>query len=188
MSIEGMQKRMPRGTACVAALLVLFSSLSAAAKDGLELYGDIGQIAIPALAAVVSFAKEDSEGVVQLAAGTGLTLGLVTGLKFATDRRRPDGGARSFPSGHAAAAFAGASYLHYRYGWKWGVPAYAAAAVVGYSRVSADRHYWYDVVTSAAIANLVAYVVTDTIDEKIVIIPIVNLTKKNFGLLAQFHF
>ena len=164
------------------------SSIVRAGNDGLELYGDIGQIAIPVLAGGVSLYKEDYEGVVMLATGTGVTMGTVFGLKYALDTERPDGGSRSFPSGHTAGAFAGASYLHYRYGWKWGLPAYAAASIVGYSRVDADKHYWYDVVAGAAIANLFAYVVTDTYDEDVVIIPILDVGKKNFGLLARFEF
>ena len=173
--------------ACLAIGLLAMSS-TAQAKGALELYGDIAQIAIPTFAGGVSIVKKDKEGVAQLLVGTGLTIGTVQGLKCATDLERPDGGARSFPSGHTAAAFAGASYLHYRYGWKWGLPTYSAAAVVGYSRVEADRHYWYDVVAGAALANLVAYVMTDTFDDDVIVIPILDTGKRNFGLLARFRF
>ncbi len=174
----------------MASLSLALASFSppARAKDALELYGDIAQIAIPTFAGGVSFAKKDKEGVAQLLVGTGITMGGVQGLKYATDLERPDGGARSFPSGHMAAAFAGASYLHYRYGWKWGLPTYAAAAVVGYSRIEADRHYWYDVVAGAALANLVAYVMTDTFDDDVIVIPILDTGKHNFGLLVRFRF
>lgn len=158
------------------------------AKGALEIYGDVAEFAIPGFAGIASIVKRDKDGVIQLAVGTGLTLGTVTGLKYAFDTERPDGDPRSFPSGHTAAAFAGASYLHYRYGWKWGLPTYVAAAVVGYSRVEADRHYWYDVVAGAAIANVVAYIMTDTYDENIVIIPILDTSKHNFGLIARFSF
>ena len=137
---------------------------------------------------IVSAVKRDKNGLLQLGVGTVATMGVVLGTKYAVDSKRPDGGSLSFPSGHTAGAFAGASYLHYRYGWKWGLPAYAAAAVVGYSRVEADRHYWYDVVGGAAIANLFAFVVTDSFDDDVVIIPIINTGKHNFGLLARFEF
>ncbi len=177
---------MRRALAICFAVALLAPGL-ARAKSGLELYGDIAQFAIPGLAGVTSLVKKDYDGTVQLIVGTGVTLGLVQGLKYATDTERPDGGSRSFPSGHTAAAFAGASYLHYRYGWEWGLPTYAAAAIVGYSRVEADRHYWYDVVAGAAIANLVAYVVTDRFDENVVIVPVLDLGKHDFGLLASFR-
>lgn len=183
---------MPRRRAArvlfAALVLAIFVPPPASAKGGLELYGDIAQIAIPGLAGVASLAKRDYDGTLQLLVGTGLTIGVVQGLKYAADTERPDGGSRSFPSGHTAAAFAGASYLHYRYGWKWGLPTYAAAAVVGYSRVEADRHYWYDVVAGAAIANVIAYVVTDRFDENVVIVPILDLGKHDFGLLASIRF
>ena len=166
----------------------LASPRSARAGSALETYGDIGQIAIPGIAALVSVAKRDKKGLVQWGVGTATTMGLTFGLKYAVNSERPNGGRQSFPSGHTAGAFSGASYLHYRYGWKWGLPAYAAAAVVGYSRVEADKHHWYDVVGGAAIANLVAFVLTDSFDENVVIIPIFDTGKKNFGLLARFEF
>ena len=178
-----------RGAGALAvALAVLFEPLPASAKSGLELYGDIVQIAIPAFAGATSLYRQDYDGTLQLAVGTTVTIGVVHGLKFAADTERPDGGSRSFPSGHTASAFAGASYLHYRYGWKWGLPSYAAAAVVGYSRVEADRHFWYDVVAGAAIANVIAYVATDRFDSDVVIVPILDLGKHDFGLLARFRF
>ena len=71
------------------------------------------------------------------------------GLKYAVDRKRPDGGNYSFPSGHTSAAFSGASFLGRRYGWKCGVPAYVAASYVGWSRVECDKHYWEDVIVGA---------------------------------------
>jgi membrane-associated phospholipid phosphatase len=49
-------------------------------------------------------------------------------VKRTVDRERPDGGGLSFPSGHTS----GASYLHYRYGWKYGLPTYLAEAAVGW--------------------------------------------------------
>jgi membrane-associated phospholipid phosphatase len=37
-------------------------------------------------------------------------------------------------------------------GWQWGLPAYLAAGFVGYSRVEAKQHHWWDVAASAGIA------------------------------------
>ena len=174
-------------SAPLAAIALLLLGV-ASAKGALEIYGDVAQFAIPGLAGMTSIAKRDKAGAAQFVVGTVLTLGTVQGLKYGLDTERPDGGSGSFPSGHSAAAFAGASHLHYRYGWKWGLPTYAAAAVVGYSRVQADRHHWYDVVAGAALANLVAFVVTDTYDESVVILPILETGKNNFGLLSRIRF
>jgi membrane-associated phospholipid phosphatase len=179
------------GVAWTAALVAAISLLAAprvTADDALRTYGDIAAIALPTLAGAIAVGRQDGEGLAQVAVGTGLTLGTVTALKVGVDSRRPDGGSRSFPSGHAASAFAGASFLHYRYGWQWGLPAYAAASVVAWSRVDADRHYWYDVAAGAAIANVIAYVVTDRLDDDVVIVPVLDLGKHDFGLIARLRF
>ena len=58
------------------------------------------------------------------------------------DRRisgRQDAKGRPSPSIHSAVAFAGASYIQRRYGWKFGAPAYALAVDVGWSRIGARR-------------------------------------------------
>ncbi len=49
-------------------------------------------------------------------------------FKYAVNRERPNGDPRSFPSGHASATFATAMVLQEHYGWKIGVPVFAAAA------------------------------------------------------------
>ena len=50
----------------------------------------------------------------------------------------------SFPSDTSALAFAPAQFLWQRYGWEYGLPAYAAATFVGWSRVLSpgERHAW----------------------------------------------
>ena len=117
-----------------------------------------------------------------------VTIGITSGLKVAVNRKRPNGGKWSFPSGHTASAFMGASFLHYRYGWEYGFPAYAVAAVVGYSRVNANKHYWSDVVAAAAIANVTAYVFADALNDDVYIFPYSDLQKKNFGITLGIKF
>jgi hypothetical protein len=70
-------------------------------------------------------------------------------LKFATHRTRPNGDPRSLPSGHASATFATAMVLEEHYGWKVGVPAFAAAAYTAASRVTDNKHWASDVVLGA---------------------------------------
>jgi membrane-associated phospholipid phosphatase len=80
--------------------------------------------------------------------------GVVELLKRATDRTRPDGEHKrsnaSFPSSHAANAFAIAAVLARRYRrmapWAW-----IGAAAIAASRVYLDRHYVSDVVVGAVI-------------------------------------
>ena len=47
-----------------------------------------------------------------------------------------------------------------RYGWEYGIPAYAAASFVAYSRVEANEHYPHDVIAGAAIGILSSFIFT----------------------------
>lgn len=81
-------------------------------------------------------------------------------VKIAVDRTRPSGGGHAFPSGHSSATFTTAAVLHRHFGWKAGIPAYAAAGFVGLSRV-ADRSHWVsDTVFGAAMGVAAAWTVT----------------------------
>jgi membrane-associated phospholipid phosphatase len=81
-------------------------------------------------------------------------------MKLATDRTRPNGDPRSLPSGHAANVFATATVLQQHYGWKAGVPAYAAAIYTAASRVAADEHWLSDVAFGAAVGLVAGRTVT----------------------------
>ena len=81
-------------------------------------------------------------------------------LKYAVDRTRPNGDARSFPSGHTSSAFATAMVLQQHYGWKLGVPCFAAAAYTSASRVVDDKHWASDVVFGAFLGMVSARTVT----------------------------
>ena len=73
-------------------------------------------------------------------------------LKFTVGRERPDGSNdQSFPSGHAASAFATATVLQRHYGWKVGVPATVVAGYVATARVHDNKHYLSDVIFGGAI-------------------------------------
>jgi hypothetical protein len=81
-------------------------------------------------------------------------------LKFAAGRERPNGEPRSFPSGHASATFATAMVLQEHYGWKLGVPFFAAATYTATSRISDDKHWASDVVFGAFVGMASARTVT----------------------------
>jgi membrane-associated phospholipid phosphatase len=92
-------------------------------------------------------------GAAQLTVDTVATVGLAYGLKHVIKEQRPDkSDFQSMPSDTSALAFAPAQFLWDRYGWEYGLPAYAAATFVGWSRVDANKHHWYDVAASAGIA------------------------------------
>jgi hypothetical protein len=72
-------------------------------------------------------------------------------FKFIGNRERPNGDPRSFPSGHASATFATAMVLQEHYGWKLGLPVFAAAALTAASRITVDKHWTSDVVFGAVV-------------------------------------
>ena len=93
----------------------------------------------------------------------------VKGLKICVNRTRPNGEEESFPSGHTAKAFMGATLLAHEYGNRsiWiPIAGYTAATATGVMRVLNNRHYLSDVVVGAAVGILtaeLAYWATDAI-------------------------
>ena len=128
-----------------------FAAASASA-DGIKTAGEILRIALPVAAGGFSLYREDYDGLLQLGVSEVISEGLSYGLSHVIRERRPNGSDwHSFPSDSTAVAFSAASYLQIRYGWDYGLPAYALAAFVGYSRVEAKEHHWQDVLAGAVI-------------------------------------
>jgi hypothetical protein len=87
---------------------------------------------------------------------------MVEPLKFATHRERPDqSNHQSFPSGHSAITFAGATVLERHLGWKRSLLGYAIASYVAASRLHDNRHYLSDVVFGAAVGAIAGRTVTE---------------------------
>ena len=86
----------------------------------------------------------------------GIMAGFVNGIKYTAKEMRPDGSsANSWPSGHTATAFVGASLFHKEYGltrspW-WSVAGYGVATATGVMRVLNNRHWISDVMSGAGI-------------------------------------
>ena len=89
----------------------------------------------------------------------GIMAGFVNGIKYTAKEMRPDGStANSWPSGHTATAFVGASLLHKEYGltrspW-FSVAGYGMATATGVMRVLNNRHWISDVMSGAGIGIL----------------------------------
>jgi membrane-associated phospholipid phosphatase len=101
----------------------------------------------------------------------GIMAGFVNGIKYTAKEMRPDGSsANSWPSGHTATAFVGASLLHKEYGltrspW-WSVAGYGVATATGVMRVLNNRHWISDVMSGAGIGIMsteLGYALSDII-------------------------
>jgi len=140
----------------------------AIADSATETAGTAVAVGLPLVAGGITLYQEDWRGTAELLTSTALTVGTVYGLKHLVRECRPfakpcaPGGPNwdSFPSDTSALAFAPAQFLWQRYGWRYGVPAYVAAGFVGWSRVDAKKHHWYDVAASVGISLVYNEIVT----------------------------
>ena len=130
------------------------------AGDNIKSTGDILQLVLPATAGGLILAYNDGEGAVEFTESVALTLGTTYVLKYTVDERRPNGGTESFPSAHSSISFSAAEFMRKRYGWEYGLPAYAAASFVAYSRVEAGEHHPRDVIAGASIGIVSSYIFT----------------------------
>ncbi|MDR3208957.1 MAG: phosphatase PAP2 family protein [Rickettsiales bacterium] len=141
---------------------VLITANEVFAKSAIGRLGDLTQVIIPAYAFGMAMNEKDWNGAGQFIYSFGMTEISVFGLKSIVDEKRPDGSDKnSFPSGHAAAAFSGATFIHKRYGIKRAILPYLMAGFTGYSRISADKHYLHDVVAGAVISGLFTWIFVD---------------------------
>jgi membrane-associated phospholipid phosphatase len=125
-----------------------------------ELVSDVLTGVVPLTGLAVAVFTGDTEGQKQWLRNTGVNQVLTSALRLGFNEtylgKRPNGSGYGFPSGHEAFVMSGATFLGQRYGWKWGVPAYLAAAYVARVRVVNNHHHVQDVVASAALAYGVA--------------------------------
>ena len=95
----------------------------------------------------------------------------VNSIKYTAKEMRPDGSTRnSWPSGHTATAFVGATILHKEYGltrspW-YSMAGYGVATATGVMRVLNNRHWVSDVLSGAGVGIMsgeLAYAISDLI-------------------------
>jgi hypothetical protein len=142
-------------------VLILLNLPQVQAGEDLTKAGDYLSVGIPVTAGVISIYKGDAQGLAQLVEGAIWTAVATKVLKETVKEERPNGeDDLSFPSSHVSAAMQGSVYLHLRYGLDYAAPAYAATAVVAYSRVDGEYHYWHDVVASMLLAGGIQYSIT----------------------------
>ena len=109
---------LPLGQAVLSVVLLLCftSSLFPQSKGGIETAGDILQFVLPAAAAGETIISRNEKGATEFGKSAALILGITYGLKYAVNKRRPNGGNYSFPSGHSSISFSSAEFLRKRYG------------------------------------------------------------------------
>ena len=137
-------------------LLCLPTASFASSGDLDKTAGDVLQFAVPATAFAVAAFKGDEEGEKEWLRNTTASFLVTQATKLAFNStswgERPNGGHNSFPSGHTAFAASGAAFLTERYGWQYGIAAWAVTGFVAYSRVDEREHHWRDVAAGAALS------------------------------------
>ncbi len=134
--------------------------------DGTRILGNIGDIAYqaPVILGVYGYSvwRQDEElhdlmgSIISASAITGVS---TSALKLITNTERPsdkwNDGQYGFPSYHTASTFAIAAVLDEYYGCQVGLPAYALATAVGFSRIDDQDHDLSDVVFGAALGYVI---------------------------------
>ena len=150
-----------RLSAAMAFMLALLACVPFAASadddySSLELSGDIITAIVPAAAYWMIKSRDDDPGEGQFLRSVGASLVLNTTLRVGLNKTsfgtRPNGSPYGFPSGHVAFLTSSAAFLQDRYGWRYGLPAYALTGYVAWIRVDTDHHRWRDVIAGAALS------------------------------------
>lgn len=138
----------------LAAASCLYCGAASAVAD--ELPADIVTGLLPLTAYGIAHFKEDDEGQRQFLRSTAASLVVNTTLRVAFNEtswgERPNGSPYGFPSGHTGFVTSSAAFLQDRYGWKYGLPAYAVVGYVGWARVDSNHHKWRDIIAGAAVS------------------------------------
>ena len=118
-------------------IFILFVCLSGKAQEveisgsrkAVRTSGDVLAFVTPVASLTTVLVLQDWKGLKQGALAGVSTIGMTYALKYLIKKERPDGSDKhSFPSMHTSVSFTGAAFIQRRYGWKWGIPAYAIAS------------------------------------------------------------
>lgn len=168
-------------------LLIIANTNITNAKTNLQSHiertGDYIQVMIPTYALGLTMSEDGYEGAKQFTYSFLSTQATTEILKRLTQRKRPDfkisDKKNSFPSGHTAAAFSGATFIHKRYGIRKAIIPYTLATFVGFSRVYADKHHTTDVLAGAIISSLYSIVFTEKYNK-------VNVSSDGTGIAVNY--
>lgn len=142
-------------------ILFFISFNSGAQKKALESSGDVILFTLPVATLTTTFIVGDGDGSWQYIKGLLLNGAITYGLKLTVNKSRPDGSnENSFPSGHTSTTFQSASFVHFRYGFKYSIPAYALAGFTAFTRLESNKHDGWDVIAGAIIGVGSSYLFT----------------------------
>lgn len=145
----------------IVGLLLCANCMFSQKRGGIEISGDVIQGLLPLAAGASTLIYKDNENAKwQFVKTMGTSLATTLILKKVINKERPNGEDYAFPSGHTSNAFAGAAFLERRFGWEVGIPAYLLASYVGWTRVDADKHDYWDVLGGAVVGVGSAYLFT----------------------------
>ena len=169
--------------------IAIIPSSIVAQRKAVERSGDVLVFATPIATLVTTLVLKDYQGLKQAAFSGATSLATTYALKHIVKKDRPDHSNQlSFPSGHSTVSFTAAAFLQRRYGWKFGIPAYALSTYVAWSRVYGKKHDYWDVLAGAAIGIGSAYIFTKPFAKKhnLAISPVVILNRP--GIYASISF
>ncbi len=118
-------------------------------------------LGLPLLATGLTLVRHDRAGSAELLVETVLSLGTAYALENVVREERPDhSSAHAFPALDTALAASSSSFLLERYGWREGLPAFAASSFVSFALNQARKEHWYDTLASSAISAGYGLIVT----------------------------
>ena len=158
-------------------------------EDTTRRYGDYASTGLTLAAFGMTYLKDDKDGRTQYFWNLGTELVFNTTLRgafeFSEMGERPNGKGFGFPSGHVGLVWSQATFLSRRYGLQYGIPAYAAAAYVGYARWDGNHHYVRDMVFAAAVSQLVGYWTVTNKDDEAHLKPMIGADGDVVGLVYE---
>ena len=170
--------------------------------QGIEkVFGTIGKpyVLAPSIATMLFIGQHKGSGrfhdfAYTLAQAYTLNYTIVTAMKYAVGRERPDkSNNQSFPSGHAADGFMIASVVHHFYGPKGGLFGYTFGVLMASSRLKIDKHWISDVVAGASIGYLVGSSTCHNMGfhlkgEEVAMLPIIQPSRHGYGMSFYMNF
>ncbi len=173
--------------------------------NAFEQLGDVLTL-MPLFVGVVSLGFEDYRGFGELALGTIATQASIEALKRGFEYAHKKGYDVAFskrpccedykgmPSGHSGGGFSAASFVYYRYGWKPALPIIFSAILTAASRVQAQKHSIWQVMTGGIIAWSFGWIFTSKYKkpkQELTILPNINVDRLGgieYSALISYRF